>query len=75
MDFVRSDEYEPCKHRHDLVSVHLLSRPKSDCTTQIVDVACGLQYLHGQGIAHGDLHGVRLYFCIKNKSSYLHRIG
>lgn len=33
-------------------------KPTSDVQTQMYQTVQGLSYLHGEGIAHGDLHAV-----------------
>ena len=46
------------------VSLTEASRAIRSYSYQIHEVACGLQYLHEEGITHGDLHAVRLqYYC------------
>lgn len=48
-------------NRFELVSSRslLLAVPGADNTFQLEDVAAGLIYMHGQGVVHGDLRGVR----------------
>jgi serine/threonine protein kinase len=70
MDYICSDDYDPRSQRHNLVCnlITCVMRQGNLVATQIVDVALGLHYLHKQGIAHGDLHAVRILPRVLNES-------
>lgn len=37
----------------------------------MLEVAEGVQYVHSEGIVHGDLHGVRVFYIRGSRSDYL----
>jgi serine/threonine protein kinase len=60
MEFIKSSRYSVPEDRQRLVSRgHTVLCSSHPFLSQIIEVAEGLDYLHQQKMAHGDLHGVR----------------
>jgi serine/threonine protein kinase len=59
LDYRRSESYDFDHDTSRIVRPYFTFSSKSDTVVQLWEISCGLAYLHGQKVVHGDIHVVR----------------